>query len=148
MCLVELEGVPKLQTACTMTATDGMVVRTAQTSARAAEGQERRSSSSSSTIRSTARSATRGRVPAVATLTFRYGPGRTRMTFDKVTVDKSIPISPHIALDRERCILCYRCTRFSEGVAEDGELVAINRGRASMIATFEDERTAVAFPAT
>ena len=53
-------------------------------------------------------------------LTFRYGPGNTRMTFPKLTMEKPIPISPAIALDRERCILCYRCTRFSEDVAEDG----------------------------
>ena len=139
MCLVELEGVPKLQTACTMTATDGMVVRTAQTSAKAAEGQE-------STLEFILVNhpldcpvCDKGGECPLQDLTFRYGPGLTRMTFDKVTVDKPIPISPHIALDRERCILCYRCTRFSEGVAEDGELVVINRGRASMIATFEDE---------
>ena len=72
-------------------------------------------------------------------LTFRYGPGNTRMTFPKRTFEKPIPISPLIALDRERCILCYRCTRFSEQVAEDGQLVAINRGAQSVIATFEDE---------
>jgi NADH-quinone oxidoreductase subunit G len=40
MCLVEVEGMPKLQAGCTLTAQDGMVVRTAQTSAKAAEGQE------------------------------------------------------------------------------------------------------------
>ena len=61
------------------------------------------------------------------------------MTFPKRTMEKPIPISPLIALDRERCILCYRCTRFSEQVAEDGQLVAINRGASSVIATFEDE---------
>jgi NADH dehydrogenase/NADH:ubiquinone oxidoreductase subunit G len=72
-------------------------------------------------------------------LTFRYGPGNTRMTFPKRTFEKPIPISPLIALDRERCILCYRCTRFSEEVAEDGQLVAVNRGAQSVIATFEDE---------
>jgi NADH-quinone oxidoreductase subunit G len=55
------------------------------------------------------------------------------------TFDKPIPISPLIALDRERCILCYRCTRFSEQVAEDGQLVAVNRGSQTQIATFEDE---------
>src|SRR5204863_8802097 len=59
--------------------------------------------------------------------------------FPKRTLDKPIPISPTIALDRERCILCYRCTRFSEDVAEDGQLVAVNRGASSMIATFGDE---------
>jgi NADH dehydrogenase/NADH:ubiquinone oxidoreductase subunit G len=72
-------------------------------------------------------------------LTFRYGPGNTRMTFPKRTFDKPIPISPLIALDRERCILCYRCTRFSEQVAEDKQLVAVNRGSQTQIATFEDE---------
>ncbi len=61
------------------------------------------------------------------------------MTFPKRTFEKPIPISPTIALDRERCILCYRCTRFSDQVAEDGQLIAKNRGAASIIATFEDE---------
>ena len=60
------------------------------------------------------------------------------MTFSKRTIEKPIPISPTIALDRERCILCYRCTRFSEAVSEDGQLVAKNRGAQSVIATFED----------
>ena len=63
----------------------------------------------------------------------------TRMAFAKRTFDKPIPVSPLIALDRERCILCYRCTRFSESVAEDGQLVAVDRGANSYIATFEDE---------
>jgi NADH-quinone oxidoreductase subunit G len=72
-------------------------------------------------------------------LTFRYGPGSSRMQFPKRTFEKPIPVSPTIALDRERCILCYRCTRFSSDVAEDGQLVAINRGAQSVIATFEDE---------
>jgi NADH-quinone oxidoreductase subunit G len=61
------------------------------------------------------------------------------MRFPKRTMDKPIPVSPLIALDRERCILCYRCTRFSAEVAEDGQLVARNRGANSVIATFEDQ---------
>src|SRR5256714_2084646 len=61
------------------------------------------------------------------------------MSFEKVTFEKPIPISPTIALDRERCILCYRCTRFSEAVSEDGQLVAASRGSMSVITTFEDE---------
>ncbi len=70
-------------------------------------------------------------------LTFRYGPGdHPHDASPKRTLEKPIPISPTIALDRERCILCYRCTRFSESVAEDGQLVAVNRGAQSMIATF------------
>ena len=61
------------------------------------------------------------------------------MTFPKMTFDKPIPVSPLIALDRERCILCYRCTRFSSDVAEDNQLIARNRGAHSEIATFGDD---------
>ena len=70
-------------------------------------------------------------------LTFRYGPGITRMTLPKRTHDKPVPISPLIKLDRERCILCYRCTRFSENVSGDLQLVTENRGADSVITTFE-----------
>ena len=60
MCLVEVEGMPKLQAGCTLTAQDGMVVKTARTSAAGGRAaRTRRSSSSSSTTRSTAPSATR-----------------------------------------------------------------------------------------
>jgi NADH dehydrogenase/NADH:ubiquinone oxidoreductase subunit G len=139
MCLVEVEGMPKLQAGCTLTAQDGMVVRTARSSTQAAEGQN-------STLEFILVNhpldcpvCDKGGECPLQDLTFRYGPGNTRMTFPKRTFEKPIPISPLIALDRERCILCYRCTRFSETVAEDGKLVAINRGAQSMIATFEDE---------
>src|ERR1700759_5068129 len=60
------------------------------------------------------------------------------MRFEKLTFEKPIPISPTISLDRERCILCYRCTRFSESVSEDLQLIAANRGALSVITTFED----------
>ncbi len=139
MCLVEVEGMPKLQAGCTLSAVDGMVVKTARTSAQAAEGQN-------STLEFILVNhpldcpvCDKGGECPLQDLTFRYGPGSTRMTFPKRTFEKPIPISPLIALDRERCILCYRCTRFSEQVAEDGQLVAINRGAQSVIATFEDE---------
>ena len=130
---------PKLQAGCTLTAQDGMVVRTARSSEQAAEGQN-------STLEFILVNhpldcpvCDKGGECPLQDLTFRYGPGNTRMTFPKRTFEKPIPISPLIALDRERCILCYRCTRFSEDVAEDGQLVAINRGAQSVIATFEDE---------
>jgi NADH-quinone oxidoreductase subunit G len=139
MCLCEIEGMPKLQTACTLTATDGMVVRTAETSDRAAEGQEATLEFILVNHPLDCPVCDKGGECPLQDLTFRWGPGNTRMTFRKRTFEKPIPISPAIALDRERCILCYRCTRFSEGVAEDGQLVALNRGSQSIIATFEDE---------
>jgi NADH-quinone oxidoreductase subunit G len=139
MCLVEIEGIPKLQAGCTLTATDGMVIRTSATSAKAAEGQEATLEFILVNHPLDCPVCDKGGECPLQDLTFRYGPGNTRMSFAKLTVDKPIPVSPLIALDRERCILCYRCTRFSEDVAEDGQLIARNRGARTEIATFEDE---------
>jgi NADH-quinone oxidoreductase subunit G len=145
MCLVEVEGMPKLQTACTLTAQDGMVVKTARTSAKSAEGQNATLEFILVNHPLDCPVCDKGGECPLQDLTFRYGPGNTRMTFDKVTFEKPIPISPTIALDRERCILCYRCTRFSETVSEDGQLVAKNRGAMSVITTFDDEPYLSAF---
>jgi NADH dehydrogenase/NADH:ubiquinone oxidoreductase subunit G len=139
MCLVEVEGMPKLQAGCTLSAQDGMVVKTARTSKMAADGQNATLEFILVNHPLDCPVCDKGGECPLQDLTFRYGPGNTRMTFPKRTFEKPIPISPLIALDRERCILCYRCTRFSEDVAEDGQLVAINRGAQSVIATFEDE---------
>src|SRR5712691_1627139 len=137
MCLVEIEGLPKLQAGCTLTAQDGMAIRTTATSAKAAEGQNATLEFILVNHPLDCPVCDKGGECPLQDLTFRYGPGNTRMAFPKRTFEKPIPISPTIALDRERCILCYRCTRFSESVAEDGQLVAVNRGSLSMIATFE-----------
>ncbi|MCY4087764.1 MAG: 2Fe-2S iron-sulfur cluster-binding protein [Actinomycetia bacterium] len=139
MCLCEVEGIPKPQAACTLTAQDGMVLRTAATSALAKDGQEAVLEFILLNHPLDCPDCDKGGECPLQDLTFRYGPGSTRMHFSKRTFDKPIPISPLIALDRERCILCYRCTRFSEGVSEDGQLVALERGADSFIATFEDE---------
>ncbi len=140
MCLCQVEpGPPKPQAACTLTAQDGMVVKTALTSPVAAEAQNATLEFILVNHPLDCPVCDKGGECPLQDLTFRYGPGNTRMTFPKRTFDKPIPVSPLIALDRERCILCYRCTRFSEGVAEDGQLVAVDRGAGSMIATFEDE---------
>jgi NADH-quinone oxidoreductase subunit G len=139
MCLCEVEGMPKLQAACTMTAQDGLVLRTAQTSAKAAEGQDAVLEFILLNHPLDCPDCDKGGECPLQDLTFRYGPGNTRMRFHKRTFDKPIPVSPLIALDRERCILCYRCTRFSESVSEDAQLVAVARGAQSVIATFEDD---------
>ena len=139
MCLVEVEGMPKLQAGCTLAAQDGLVVKTAQTSERAADGQNATLEFILVNHPLDCPVCDKGGECPLQDLTFRWGPGNTRMRFPKRTFEKPIPVSPTIALDRERCILCYRCTRFSEEVAQDGQLVAVNRGAQSMIATFEDE---------
>ena len=138
MCLVEIEGLPKLQAGCTLGAQDGMVVHTAATSEKAAEGQNATLEFILVNHPLDCPVCDKGGECPLQDLTFRYGPGSTRMTFPKLTLEKPIPISPTIALDRERCILCYRCTRFSSDVAEDNQLVARNRGPTREIATFEE----------
>ena len=139
MCLVEIEGLPKLQAGCTLTAQEGMVVRTAATSKRAADGQQGTLEFILVNHPLDCPVCDKGGECPLQDLTFRFGPGSTRMTFPKMTFDKPIPVSPLIALDRERCILCYRCTRFSTDVAEDGQLIARNRGAHTEIATFGED---------
>jgi len=140
MCLCEVAPGPlKPQAACTLTVAEGMAVKTALTSEMAADAQNATLEFILVNHPLDCPVCDKGGECPLQDLTFRYGPGSTRMTFPKRTFEKPIPISPTIALDRERCILCYRCTRFSESVAEDGQLVAVERGAASMIATFGDE---------
>jgi NADH-quinone oxidoreductase subunit G len=145
MCLVEVEGLPKLQAGCTLTAQDGMVVRTTATSPKAAEGQNATLEFILVNHPLDCPVCDKGGECPLQDLTFRYGPGNTRMDFAKLTFEKPIPISPLIALDRERCILCYRCTRFSSDVAEDNQLIARNRGAYTEIATFGDDPYAAPF---
>ena len=139
MCLCEVEGLPKLQAACTLTAQDGMIVQTAQASEKASFGQNAVLEFILLNHPLDCPDCDKGGECPLQDLTFRYGPAKSRMVVEKRTLDKPIPVSPLIALDRERCILCYRCTRFSESVAEDGQLVAVDRGANTHIATFEDE---------
>ncbi len=139
MCLVEVEGLPKLQAGCTLTAQEGMVVQTAASSEKAAEGQNATLEFILVNHPLDCPVCDKGGECPLQDLTFRYGPGNSRMSFSKITLEKPIPISPTIALDRERCILCYRCTRFSSDVAEDNQLVARNRGSRTEIATFASD---------
>jgi NADH-quinone oxidoreductase subunit G len=146
MCLVEVEGMPpKPQAGCTLTAQDGMVVKTARTSEMARVAQNATLEFILVNHPLDCPVCDKGGECPLQDLTFRYGPGSTRMTFEKRTFEKPIPISPAISIDRERCILCYRCTRFSESVSEDNQLVALNRGAQTLIATFEDEPYTGAF---
>jgi NADH-quinone oxidoreductase subunit G len=135
MCLCEIEGMPKLQTACTTPVADGMVVDSH--SARAREGHDAVLEFLLLNHPLDCPVCDKGGECPLQDLTYRYGPGVTRMTLPKRTQQKPVPISPLIKLDRERCILCYRCTRFSEEVSGDTQLVPEHRGANSLITTFE-----------
>ena len=71
--------------------------------------------------------------------TMAYGPGESRFVEEKRHKEKPIPISDLVLLDRERCILCDRCTRFAKDVAGDPLIHFINRGHDTEINTFPDE---------
>jgi NADH-quinone oxidoreductase subunit G len=71
--------------------------------------------------------------------TMAYGPGESRFVEEKRHKAKPIPISDLVLLDRERCILCDRCTRFASEVAGDPLIHFMRRGNDTEVNTFPDE---------
>ena len=71
--------------------------------------------------------------------TMAYGPGETRFVEEKRHFSKPIAISETVYLDRERCILCDRCTRFADEVAGDTLIHFMGRGNHTEVNTFTDE---------
>jgi NADH-quinone oxidoreductase subunit G len=69
---------------------------------------------------------------------YAYGPGESRFVEEKRHFAKPIPISDLVLLDRERCILCDRCTRFAKDVAGDPLIHFIDRGSHTEVNTFPD----------
>lgn len=70
---------------------------------------------------------------------FSHGPGESRYIEEKRHYEKPIPISDLVLLDRERCILCDRCTRFADEVAGDKLIHFTQRGNETQVMTFPDE---------
>ena len=70
---------------------------------------------------------------------FSHGPGESRYIEEKRHFEKPIPISDLVFLDRERCILCDRCTRFADEVAGDALISFTSRGNTTQVNTFPDE---------
>ncbi len=71
--------------------------------------------------------------------TMAYGPGESRFIEEKRHYQKPLPISETVYLDRERCILCDRCTRFADEVAGDPLIHFMGRGAATQVNTFPGE---------
>ena len=71
--------------------------------------------------------------------TMAYGPGESRFVEEKRHYEKPIPISDLVDLDRERCILCDRCTRFADEIAGDPLIQFTERGNTTQVLTFPDE---------
>jgi NADH-quinone oxidoreductase subunit G len=136
ICLVEVEGIPKLQTACSTPVRDGMVVYT-QTD-RVVEAQNAVVEFLLVNHPLDCPVCDKGGECPLQDIAMGWGPGRSRFSDPKRHFQKPLPLSPLIRIDRERCILCYRCVRFSQEVAEDEQLQLLERGDRSYVGTFDD----------
>ena len=135
MCLVEIEGIPKLQTACSTPVKDGMVVHT-QTD-RVRHAQEAVVEFLLINHPLDCPVCDKGGECPLQDISFGWGGGRSRFIEPKRHFVKPLALSPLIAIDRERCILCYRCVRFSQEISEDYQLILQERGAHTYVATFD-----------
>ncbi len=136
MCLVEIEGIPKLQTSCSTPVREGMVVHT-----RTEQVKEAQSAVVEFLLVNHPLDCPvcdKGGECPLQDISYGWGPGKSRVIDEKRHFEKPIELSPLVAIDRERCILCYRCVRFSQEVSEDSQLQLLERGDRTYVGTFDD----------
>jgi NADH-quinone oxidoreductase subunit G len=139
MCLVEVEG-PRgrmLTTSCTMPVNDGMVVHTESDVVKKAQEGVLEFLLINHPLDCPV--CDRGGECPLQDQTMSYGPGESRFVEEKRHFEKPIPISDLVMLDRERCILCARCTRFSEEISGDPLIEFKERGNGTQVLTFPGE---------
>jgi NADH-quinone oxidoreductase subunit G len=125
MCLVEVEKMPKMTTACTLAVGEGMVVKT---------NTEKVEKAQKGMLEFTLLNhpldcpvCDKGGECPLQDHTFKFGPPDTRMEYNRFQRDKATPLSPVITIDRERCIACQRCTRYSDIIEKDQALAHQHR---------------------
>ena len=139
MCLVEVET-PRgrlLTTSCTTPVSDGMVVDTR--SAVVEKAQEGVLEFLLINHPLDCPVCDKGGECPLQDQTLAYGPGDSRYVEAKRHFEKPVPISDLVFMDRERCILCDRCTRFSADVSGDPLIAFMSRGNTTEVITFPDE---------
>jgi len=137
MCLVEIEKMPRLQTACTSPVVDGMVVYTNTPNVVGAQTGVLELLLANHPLDCPI--CDKGGECPLQDNTFKYGTGTSRYTERKRLLAKALPLSDRIVLDRERCILCYRCTRFQAEIPGDEVLAVLDRGGHSEIGVLPGE---------
>ena len=142
-CYVQIEGQPKLATSCTVAVAPGMVVTTQNTSEPVRQAQVANLEFLLLNHPLDCPVCDRGGECPLQDQALAFGPGESRFTEAKRTYPKPIPMSPLIGLDRERCVLCARCTRFCDQISGDRflELYARGAGERVAIAAGEDLRS-------
>jgi NADH-quinone oxidoreductase subunit G len=136
MCLVEIEGIPKLQTSCSTPVREGMVVHTRTEQVKHAQSAVVEFLLVNHPLDCPV--CDKGGECPLQDITQGWGPGKSRVIDEKRHFQKPVELSPLVAIDRERCILCYRCVRFSQEVSEDAELQLLERGDRTFVGTFDD----------
>ena len=138
-CLVEVEGQRKPAASCTMPVTEGMVVQTQLTSEVADKAQQGTMELLLINHPLDCPVCDKGGECPLQNQAMSNGRTESRFVDVKRTYPKPIPISTEILLDRERCVLCARCTRFSQQVAGDPFIELFERGALEQVAIYEDE---------
>jgi NADH-quinone oxidoreductase subunit G len=138
-CLVEVEGQRKPMASCTTTVADDMVVRTQNTSPVAASAQKGVMELLLINHPLDCPVCDKGGECPLQNQAMSGGEPETRFHGVKRTFPKPISISSQVLLDRERCVLCARCTRFSEQIAGDPFIELMERGALQQVGTYTKE---------
>ncbi|MEU6802136.1 NADH-quinone oxidoreductase subunit G [Streptomyces neyagawaensis] len=138
-CIVEVEGQRKPMASCTITCTDGMVVRTQLTSPVAEKAQKGVMELLLINHPLDCPVCDKGGECPLQNQAMSHGRSESRFEGRKRTYEKPVPISAQVLLDRERCVLCARCTRFSNQVAGDPMIELLERGALQQVGTGEGD---------
>src|SRR5881398_1307559 len=133
MCLVEVEKMPKLQPACAVYVAEGMVVKT--TTEQVGKYQKGVLEFLLINHPLDCPICDKGGECPLQDQAYQYGPGRSRFVETKRDFAKPVSLGRVLVLDRERCILCWRCVRFGELIAGDDALKGFERGFHSEVNT-------------
>ncbi|WP_280436308.1 NADH-quinone oxidoreductase subunit G [Nocardia carnea] len=138
-CLVEVEGQRKPVASCTMAVTEGMVARTQLSSPAAEKAQQGVMELLLINHPLDCPVCDKGGECPLQNQAMSTGRTETRFEGVKRTFPKPIPLSSAVLLDRERCVLCARCTRFSQQIAGDPFIELLDRGALQQVGTAEHE---------
>ncbi|KUJ65842.1 NADH-quinone oxidoreductase subunit G [Streptomyces albus subsp. albus] len=138
-CIVEVEGQRKPMASCTITCTDGMVVRSQLTSPVAEKAQRGVMELLLINHPLDCPVCDKGGECPLQNQAMSTGDPESRFEGRKRTFAKPVPISTQVLLDRERCVLCARCTRFSQQIAGDPMIELLERGALQQVGTGEGD---------
>ncbi len=142
VCIVKIEKMPKLQTACSTACADGMIVHTRTPDVVAARASVFEFLLINHPLDCPV--CDKGGECPLQDFSYSFGPAESRMDFPRRVFDgegvrADVDFGPTLMLNRNRCILCTRCIRFMRDVDGDAQIGIADRGCGSEISTFEEQ---------